>query len=149
MKTIFACFALVTTLLLGSCDQTQKVIDVAGNVQLSGSYTVNNIANTSAGATIPDDLTLRFAALDKSVRGFTGCNTLFGNYTTDLYALSFGEIAVTEKDCGPKLMAIERSFLDAINTVGSYKLEGNVLTLYSKIDRSVLITATKETKEEK
>ena len=45
-------------------------------------------------------------------------------------------------------MAVERAFLDAINTVGSYKLEGNVLTLYSKIDRSVLITATKETKEE-
>lgn len=144
MKYALTISVLICSLLFTSCDETKRVIDAAGSVQLSGTYTVTglNSAKIAAG-----DLTLGFAALDKSVNGSTGCNTFFGNYTIDYPALTFGELAVTKKACPGTTMKTETTYLEALNNVGSYGLQNGVLTLYSKTDRSVLITAKKDTQE--
>jgi heat shock protein HslJ len=87
------------------------------------------------------------SALDNSFRGTTGCNSVFGNYTIDLYTIDFGNLAVSEMFCAEdEIMQTERQFLDALNNTGSYAIQNGALTLYSKIDRSVLLTATKDTK---
>lgn len=127
-----------------SCDETKKVIDTAGNIQLSGAYTVNNLGGNSISENAP---TITFTALDKGVKGNTGCNSFFGNYVLDLYALSFSDIASTEMACDQPIMDNENAFLSALRDTGSYSLENNVLTLYSASDRSVLLTAAKETTE--
>lgn len=143
MKTLATLSLLIFTVIFTSCDETKKVIDVAGSVQLTGSYTVSALnGNKITNTTNP---TFTLSALDNSVRGTTGCNSVFGNYTIDLYAISFGDLAVSEKACvDNNLMKTERDFLNALNNTGSYSLENGMLTLYSKTDRSALLSATKD-----
>lgn len=144
MKKI-ATLTMIFALILTSCDETKKVIDVAGSVQLTGNYSVTAINGKKL--TTETTPTFSMSALDNSFRGTTGCNSVFGNYTIDLYAIDFGNLAVSEMYCAEKeVMKTERDFLDALNNTGSYAIENNVLTLYSKNDRSVLLKASKEVK---
>ncbi|MEH6763533.1 META domain-containing protein [Aequorivita antarctica] len=144
MKTLATLSLLIFAVIFTGCDETKKVIDVAGNVQLTGSYTVSAINGKKLVNTTNPTFTL--SALDNSFRGTTGCNSVFGNYTLDLYSISFGDLAVSEKMCMDKnIMKSERDFLDALKNTGSYALNNGVLTFYSKTDRSVLISATKDT----
>lgn len=131
---------LVASILFTGCEETKRVIDTAGRVQLSGMYTITSVGSQKVTG---DKTNITFTALDKSVRGNAGCNEYFGNYTLDLYALNFGEIAATEQYCDEPIMKIERSILGALGNTGSYTLENDVLTLLSKNDRSVLLKASK------
>ncbi len=143
MKTLATLSILIFTIFFTSCDETKKVIDVAGSVQLTGSYTVSSINGKKLTNTTNPTFTM--SALDNSFRGTTGCNSVFGSYTLDLYSISFGDLAVSEKMCMDKnIMKTERDFLDALNNTGSYNLQNGVLTFYSKTDRSVLLSATKD-----
>ena len=108
MKKIFV--IILTTLFITSCDETKKVIDVAGNVQLSGKYNVTEIGTTTSFEKVPY---ISFFALDKTIKGNTGCNSYFGNYALDLYALSFNNIASTEMACDQPIMDVENAFMNA------------------------------------
>lgn len=132
---------LLLSLLLSSCDETKKVVDVAGQVQLSGTYQVTSLAGNKMTENAP---TITFSALENKVNGNTGCNQFFGSYTLDLYALSFSEIASTEMACDMSIMATENVFLMSLDQTGSYSMENGILTLYSKVDRGVLLNAKKE-----
>ncbi|MAO08238.1 MAG: hypothetical protein CL596_05960, partial [Alteromonas sp.] len=136
---------LLTTVLFISCDETKKVIDAAGNVQLSGTYNVVTVGGETVQNNNPY---ITFTALDKAINGNTGCNSFFGKYTLDLYALSFMDIASTEKACDQPIMDVENAFLQALRNTGSYQIQDGVLTLYSKNDRAVLLTAQKEKNSE-
>lgn len=145
MKTLATVSLLFLAVLFTGCDETKKVIDVAGNVQLTGSYTVTALNGKALATAIKP--TFSMSALDNSFRGTTGCNSVFGNYTIDLYSLDFGDLAVSEKYCAEKeRMQTERDFLDALNNTGSFTIENGVLTFYSKTDRSVLLSAKKDEK---
>ena len=145
MKSLITAFILSVLILFASCDETKKVVDVAGNIQLTGEYSISEIYSAEVD---PNTLSLSFNALDKSVRGHAGCNAFFGNYTLDLYALGFEEFAITEKYCEEPIMEKERAYLKALHDTGSYTLENNILTLFSKTDRSMLLKADKILKEE-
>jgi heat shock protein HslJ len=127
-----------------SCDETKKVIDTAGNVQLAGNYSVTVLGDEMVSVSPP---TISFMAYDKTVKGNTGCNSFFGNYSLDLYALSFSDIGSTEMACDEPIMSNENQFLQALRNTGSYAIEDNVLTLFSKNDRSILLKAQKERRE--
>ena len=143
MKTFATVSLLLFAVFFTGCDETKKVIDVAGSVQLTGSYTVASINGKNLENTTNPTFTL--SALDNSFRGTTGCNSVFGNYTIDLYSINFGDLAVSEKMCMDKnIMNTERDFLNALNNTGTYALQNGVLTLYSKTDRSVVLTASKD-----
>lgn len=140
MKNFIA--IVVTTLLITACDETKKVIDVVGNIQLSGGYRVSSISNKAVSQNAP---TLNFIELEKTIRGNTGCNNFFGNYTIDHSALSFNDISSTEIACEQAIMDVENAFLQALRNTGSYDIENSVLTLYSKNDRSIILVAIKKT----
>ena len=131
---------LIATLIFTGCDETKRVIDTAGNIQLSGKYNITSVKGVKGNVS---GATVNFAALDKSVNGNAGCNDFYGNYTLDLYALNFGQIAATEQYCDEPVMKTERAIIGALGSTGSYTLENDVLTLLSKTDRSVLLKATK------
>ena len=139
MKNIIALLIIAVTFT--GCDETKKVIDVAGNVQLSGKYTVTSIGGETVTASTP---TMNFSALENTIRGNTGCNSFFGSYTLDLYALSFSDIGSTEMVCSDPIMEVENKMLVALRNTGSYDLENSMLTLYSSTDRAVLLIARKE-----
>lgn len=132
---------LVLSLFITGCDETKKVIDAAGQVQLSGTYHILSIGQDIISENAPN---ITFSALEKKVNGSTGCNRFFGTYTLDLYALGFSEIASTEMACEEPIMTRENAFLSALDQTGSYTLETEILTLYSKTDRSVLLIAKKQ-----
>lgn len=145
MKTLATVSLFIIAVLFTSCDETKKVIDVAGSVQLTGSYTVTALNGKKLAHTT--NPTFSMSALDNSFRGTTGCNSVFGNYTIDLYTINFGDLAVSEKYCADKeLMKTERDFLNALNNTGSYAIDNGILTFYSKTDRSVLLSARKDEK---
>ncbi len=141
MRTLTIFSLVLAAMLFIQCDETKKVIDVAGTVQLSGEYTVSEIGDNDLG-TIP--LTFSLAALDKSISGNSSCNSFFGNYTLDLYVLSFGTFSITEKYCDESIMDVERAYMEALANTGSYSLQENVLVLYSKMNRSVVLKANKK-----
>lgn len=144
MKTLATLSILIAALVFTGCNETKKAIDVAGNIQLTGNYTVTALNGRKLNVATNPTFTL--SALNNSLRGTTGCNSVFGDYTLDLSALDFGDLAVSEKYCEDKeIMTTERDFLDALKQTGSYSLENNVLTFYSKTDRSPLLKAQKET----
>lgn len=144
MKTFATVSLLIFAIIFSGCEETKKVIDVAGSVQLSGKYVVNDLKGATVA--VNNTPTLIFSALDKSIKGTTGCNSVFGNYTLDLYTISFTDIAVSEKAClDSNISKIEKDFLETLNNTGSYNLQDNILTLYSKTDRKVLLKATKDT----
>lgn len=143
MKTLATLSLLILAITFTGCDETKKVIDVAGSVQLNGMYTVNSINGKKINSNNPS---LTFSALDNSVNGTTGCNSVFGNYALDLYTINFGDLATTKKAClEQNIQQTEKDFLNALNKTGSYNLQDRILTFYSKTDRSVLLTATKDT----
>lgn len=143
MKTLATLSLLIFTVIFTSCEETKKVIDVAGSVQLTGNYTVSAINGKKLANTSNPTFTL--SALDNSIKGTTGCNSVFGTYSLDLYTISFKDLAVSEKACLDKnIMKSERDFLDALNNTGSYNLENGALTFYSKTDRSVVLSASKD-----
>ncbi|WP_310991503.1 META domain-containing protein [Aequorivita marina] len=148
MKLFASLSLLICTLIFTGCDETKKVIDVAGNIQLTGNYTVSAI--NGAKLTNTKAPTFSLSAADNSFRGTTGCNSVFGDYTLDMYTINFENVAVSEKYCSDKgIMKTERNFLDALNNTGSFALENGTLTFYSKADRSVLLSAKKDLKNEK
>lgn len=147
MKKLLTLSLLIIGLIFTSCDETKKVIDVAGSVQLAGNYTVTALQGQKISTqNLP---TLVLSAIDKSIQGNTGCNSLFGKYEIDLYTINFSDIAVTSRHCAEdNAMDVEREFLDALNNTGSFELvDNNTLLLYSKTDRSILLKATKDKKK--
>lgn len=140
MKRIAILSLVISSMIFVNCDETKKVIDVAGTVQLSGNYTVVDLGQTVSSG---EPMTFSFAAIDKSIRGYTGCNSFSGNYTIDMFTLSFGRFSVSERYCDEPVMTSERVLLKALENTGSYSLQNNVLTLYSKIDRNILLKANK------
>ena len=140
MKTFYVLSIAVLTLIFSGCDETKKVIEVAETVQLTGDYSVTKVGKTTDTG---NSMSISFTALDNSVKGYTGCNSFFGNYSLDGFTLSFGEIAVSEKYCDESIMKSERAFMGALKNAGSFMVKDNMLTLYSKADRSILLTANK------
>ena len=140
MKNIIT--IVVISFLITACNGSKKVMDETGNVQLSGAYRISSISNNAVSENAP---TLNFIELEKSVRGNTGCNDFFGNYTIDHSTLSFNDIGSTEMACEQPIMDIENAFLQALQKTGSYDIENSVLTLYSKNDRSIILVAIKKT----
>ncbi len=142
MKKIILLKMMLLLVLLIACDETKKVIEVSGSIQLSGDYTITSIdGNGIKNNKLP---TIAFRALDKSVSGNGGCNRYFGNYTLDAFVLTFGELSATEMYCDEPIMEVERALFDALSNTASFTLENNVLTLYSKTNRMALLNANKK-----
>jgi heat shock protein HslJ len=139
MKPVYYSLAILFLIFTTSCDETQRVINTAGNVQLNGNYTINEVKGKSY---TPKGLVMTFDALNKGISVTTECNNMFGTYTLDLYVINFSEMASTKMYCEGKMDA-EKEIGEALSETGSYTLDAGVLKLFSKNDRSLLLTATK------
>ena len=145
MKKVISLIILTISIHFVACDETKKVIDVAGNVQLSGVYNVIIVGETKVKG---DAITITFTALDKMIKGNAGCNSYFGKYSLELYALSFSDIGATEQYCDEAIMTVENAYMNALRDTGSYDIKNGLLTLYSKNDRAVLVKANKQQTQE-
>lgn len=76
----------------------------------------------------PDFFTLQFNAADTMVNGRTNCNRFFGRYEVKDSRLSFDQMGMTRMAC-PDL-AYEEAFVQMLNHVDRYAIEGSELKLY-------------------
>lgn len=100
------------------------------NTYLNNSgHLVSPIANTKA--------TLEFK--DGRISGASGCNTFFANYTLNGKFISFGLIGSTKMACkNPGVMEQEKTYLNNLSLVKSYKFEGNKLILIDDKGKTIL-----------
>lgn len=138
----FAIFNLIIfSLLMSSCNGTKNKIGAAAVADLEGSYTVTESEETTSKA---ETITFTLSPNKKTIKGTTGCNSFFGRFEIDVFAINFLDIAASERYCSEPIMDAERLFLNALAQTGSYAIQDGKLTLYSKTDRSVILKAIKD-----
>lgn len=69
-------------------------------------------------------LTLEFRA-DGSAGGTAGCNSYGGSYTLDGTTIAFGPLVSTKMACEQPLMAMETTYLTALQATTSYGVDGS------------------------
>lgn len=97
---------------------------VGTNWSLDSIYSGDAVSSTIAGS----EATMTLME-DGSVAGAAGCNRFHGTYTTDGDRLSFSELASTKMLCPDDIMNQERIFLEAMNAVEGFSIEGSSLTV--------------------
>ena len=77
--------------------------------------------------------TLRFLSQDRQIAGSGGCNSFGASYTLVGSQLRIGEMRTTLMACtgddGASVMEQESHYLEAMQLVTSYRLDGSTLTL--------------------
>ena len=142
MKRLASLSIILLTMVFINCDETKKVAQVAGSVQLSGSYQVTEANDTSISESEKTSFTI--TALDKSIRGTTSCNSFMGKYSVDVFSIRFSDLSISENYCDDNVQKSEENLMRAFNNTGSYLLKDNILTLYSYSDHSVILKAIKD-----
>ncbi|AKD03643.1 hypothetical protein PKOR_11530 [Pontibacter korlensis] len=73
---------------------------------------------------------IRFEERESRVVGFTGCNRFFGKYELGEESLKLSQLGSTRMACPD--MEQENKIMDVLSRVDSYRVAGDVLTLFSK-----------------
>lgn len=81
---------------------------------------------TTPGLARPPDLTLR--STGQRAAAFGGCNRLMGSYRRDGAALAIERLVSTRMAC-PATMAVESSYVAALQAVTRWRMAGNRLQL--------------------
>lgn len=140
MRVIISISLVILTTLM-SCDTSKKTIAMnKENQDITGSYTVLTMHNIDAMTIAPQ---FSFYAKDNSFRGNTGCNSVFGSFSSEGQEIVLNDLAVSEMYCdGEGIMEIERAFLNILKNIGSYKLTEETLIFYAKDTNEVLLEAS-------
>jgi heat shock protein HslJ/membrane-bound inhibitor of C-type lysozyme len=97
---------------------------------LEGGWRVEHVE----GAILPEgsEVTMAFDTATSRVSGKSACNRFMGSYTLTGEGLSFGPAAGTMMACPADLMAVERTFLDRLETVDRFDFAADgALELYA------------------
>jgi len=126
MNTIRNNFILIMILglMITSCSE------FSGTVADELEGTKWNLLTIRKSIPIPDSIiTIEFE--DDEVRGTSGCNTYFGEYTSKENKISFGVLAATEMAClNPEgIMEQEQEYLSFLSEIVAYSIEGDRLIL--------------------
>lgn len=66
------------------------------------------------------------------IAGSTGCNQYFGSLTVEATAFQVENAGSTRKACAPALMQQEQRFLQALQDVRRYEIDGEFVSLYDE-----------------
>ncbi len=126
MKRVFA--AAVLLLAMTACGGSQKkALSLEGTLwKLSE---MKGIPVTAIDAEA-DFFTLQFNPADTMVSGRTNCNRFFGRYVVKDSQLTFENMGMTRMACPD--MAYEEAFVQMLNGVDRYAVEGKELKLYGE-----------------
>jgi heat shock protein HslJ len=77
------------------------------------------------------------------INGSAGCNNYIGSYMVDVNEITIGELAVTMMYCGQEgVMQQETQYLEMLDKVTTYAIEGNQLTLSTDDGSDLVYNAT-------
>lgn len=71
---------------------------------------------------------IRFEENENDISGFTGCNRLRGKYSLTEQRLQLSDLSTTRMSCAE--MGMENKMLEVLGRVNTYRIAGDVLTLY-------------------
>ncbi len=84
------------------------------------------------------NLTLEFK--DGRISGSSGCNSFFATYAVEKNSMSFGLIGATKMYCSNQgIMEQEQTYFMRLESVKTYKIEGNKLKLIDGNGKTVLV----------
>jgi|SRR5690554_597521 len=140
MRVIISLSVLILVTFM-SCDTSKKSLAMDKvSQELTGSYTVLKMHDINTMTIAPQ---FSFYAKDNSFRGNTGCNSVFGTFSSEGQEIELTDLAVSEMYCDDEgVMDVERAFLDVLKNTGSYKITEKSLILYSKEGNEVLLEAS-------
>lgn len=72
---------------------------------------------------------IRFEENENDVSGYTGCNRLSGKYTLTGQRLQLSDLSSTRMACAD--MQMEEKMMEVLKRVDTYRIGGDVLTLYA------------------
>ncbi len=73
---------------------------------------------------------IHFSEGNNKLKGFAGCNNFFGRFELNGEQLKITQLASTRASCPD--MEAERYLLGVLENVSTYRISGNILTLYSR-----------------
>lgn len=129
MKNLLA--VLFVSLLASCTTQNTGNESQTLNLELSGSYTLEYI-DASSGTSIDEGFpnkkpTLTLESISKKLTGNTGCNQMFGSFTTEQNKITFSGLGSTKMFCeGVK----ESAYTASLEKVASYRITNNKLSLF-------------------
>src|SRR5690554_2699405 len=140
MRVIISLSVLILVTFM-SCDTSKKSLAMDKvSQELTGSYTVLKMHDINTMTIAPQ---FSFYAKDNSFRGNTGCNSVFGSFSSKGQEIVLSDLAVSEMYCdGEGIMETERAFLNILKNTGSFKLKEETLIFYAKDTNEVLLEAS-------
>ncbi len=101
-----------------------NVIDITG---------IEDVMNTGGKSPY-----LLLALNSNSIKGFTGCNSLMGQYAKAPASIAFSRLATTRMACPGSSPRIEKAFLNALRNAVAWKITGTTLELYDNGSRLLM-----------
>jgi heat shock protein HslJ len=137
-RTALAGAMILIAALLAACATAEQDQSPAGGTALPGTEWV--LTSMAGNSPIEGTLiTLNFG--EGSLEGSGGCNTYGGSYTASEDSLALSELYWTEMAClEPEgILDQELTYLNALNTVASYRVDAGLLALYDEAGTQVLV----------
>jgi len=135
-KILLVGIVLFISILVSGCGTETTTIDFEGTSWKLDSYlsSLNNLVSPIANT----KMTLEFK--DGRISGSSGCNSFFAKYTVEKNSLSFGLIGATKMNCTNQgVMQQEQTYFERLESVKSYKIQGNKLSLIDGDGKTVLV----------
>ena len=121
--------ALLLLLLCNSCTVKKNTLTTETEIIQDAYWVLVSLEGQNVQA--PQDTRtayIRFEENERDVSGFTGCNRFFGNYTLSEQNLQLSNLSSTRVGCAN--MDVELKMMEVLNRVDSYRIAGDLLTLY-------------------
>ncbi len=130
----FLSLILCITILLTCCNSTKNSKQKDTNYTLQGEYDIISINSTPLSN---KQLTINFNDSQKTVSGYSGCNTFTGNYTINENTLHFSKIAYTKKFC-PEAIKIEEKVIKTFSFIETVNYKNKQVLLQGKGDNALM-----------
>ena len=90
---------------------------------------------------------LRFEA-DGSLSGSGGCNRITGRFVATDETIQIDSLGLTRRSCDARVMTLESTFVQGLQTVTRYRIDANRLTLAGDDSPTLLLIAATESDSE-
>lgn len=136
MKNLFAILVISSLAIFQSCSTQNPNDPQTLNLELTGSYTLEYLEGTNIDEGFPDKKpTLTLESISKKLTGNTGCNQMFGSFTTEQNKITFSGIGSTKMFCeGVK----EGAFTGHLEKVATYRFDNNKLSFFDDKGKELL-----------
>jgi len=143
-RTALVGATILMAALLVACATAEPEPSPTGGAALSGTQWM---LTSLTGNTLIEGTQITLGFGEGSLEGSGGCNTYGGSYTAPGDSLRLSDLYWTEMAClEPKgILDQELAYLNALNTVGSFRLDAGQLALYDEAGTEVLVFRPQDT----